>query len=160
MDAAEPLETNYAGAIYGTILSMAVIAALSHDPTLSATGVAGWTVATALVFFIAHVYSHIVGAGFARPAKALALVRSESRKEWPMVQGALAPAAMMMLAPLGLVSEENASFVAVWTGVLLLIGAGIVIGRRERLGFGRSLIIGAINGAIGLLIVGLKVLVH
>lgn len=159
MDAAEPLETNYAGAIYGTILSMAVIAALSKDPTLSAAGVAGWTVATAIVFFIAHVYSHIVGAGFARPAKALTLVRSESRREWPMVQGALAPAAIMMLAPLGLVSEENASSVAVWTGVLMLIGAGIVIGRRERLGFGQSLIIGAINGAIGLLIVGLKVFV-
>ena len=161
MDAAEPLETNYAGAVYGTILSMAVIAALSKDPTLSAAGVAGWTVATAVVFFIAHVYSSIVAAGFARPARAWALVRKESRREWPMVQGALLPAAVMLVpvGPLGIINEDNASYVAVWTGVVMLIGAGLVIGRRERLGWSTSLIIGSINGVIGLLIVGLKVFV-
>ena len=163
MDGAEPLETNYAGAVYGTILSMAVIAALSKDPTLSAAGVAGWTVATAVVFFIAHVYSSIVAAGFARPARAWALVRTESRREWPMVQGALLPAAVMLLAPvgpLGIINEDNASYVAVWTGVVMLIGAGLVIGRREQLGWSKRLIIGSINGAIGLMIVGLKVFVH
>ena len=160
MDETEPFETNYAGAIYGTILSMAVISASSKDPELGAVAVAGWAVVTALVFFLAHVYSSIVAAGFARPTKATGLVRSASRKEWPMVQGALVPAAAMLLAPLGLVSEENASDIAVSTGVLVLVGAGLVIGRTEQLGLGRSMIIGSVNGAIGLLIVALKVSVH
>ena len=160
MDGTEPLETNYAGAIYGTILSMAVISASSKDPELGPVEVALWAVATALVFFLAHVYSSIVAAGFARPLPAMSLIRSESRKEWPMVQGALMPAAAMMLAPLGFVSEEDASYIAVWTGVLMLVGAGLVIGRKEQLGIGRSAIIGSVNGAIGLLIVALKVFVH
>ena len=160
MKGTEPLETNYAGAIYGTILSMAVIAASSKDPALSPVAIAAWAVVTALVFFIAHVYSTIVAAGFARPVRAIGLIRIEARSQWPMVQGALIPAAVMLLAPLGIVSEDNASYVAVWTGVLMLIGAGLVIGRKEELGWGRSLIIGSVNGAIGLVIVGLKVFVH
>jgi len=160
MDATEPLETNYAGAIYGAILSMAVISASSKDPELGPIAVAGWAVATALVFFLAHVYSSIVAAGFARPARAVGLIRIEARKEWPMVQGALVPAAVMLLAPLGIIDENDASYFAVWTGVLMLVGAGLVIGRKERLGWRRSVIIGSINGAIGLLIVALKVFVH
>ncbi len=160
MNGGEPLKTNYAGAIYGTILSMAVVSASSKDPELGPVAVAGWAVATALVFFLAHVYSSIVAAGFARPVRAAGLIRIEARKEWPMVQGALVPAAAMLLAPLGIVSEDNASYVAVWTGVLMLVGAGLVIGRKERLGWGRSAIIGSINGAIGLMIVALKVFVH
>jgi NADH:ubiquinone oxidoreductase subunit 6 (subunit J) len=160
MEADASLETNYAGAIYGTILSMAVIAASSKDPELGPLAIAGWAVATALVFFVAHVYSSIVAAGFARPLRAAGLVRAEARKEWPMVQGALVPAAAMILAPLGIVSENDASYVAVWTGVAMLVGAGLVVGRKERLGLVRSLIIGSVNGAIGLVIVALKVFVH
>ena len=56
MDASEPLDTNYAGAIYGTILSMAVISASSKDPELGPVAIGGWAVATALVFFLAHVH--------------------------------------------------------------------------------------------------------
>ncbi len=160
MTPGKPLKTNYAGAIYGTILSMAVISASSKDPELGPVAVAGWAVATALVFFLAHVYSAIVAAGFARPGRATGLLRSEARREWPMVQGALVPAAVMLLAPLGIIEDDRASYVAVWTGVAMLVGAGLVVGRKESLGWGRSMIIGSINGAIGMIIVALKVFVH
>lgn len=156
----EPLKTNYAGAIYGTILSMTVISTSSKDASLGAVEIAAWAVATAFVFFLAHVYSSIVARGFARPAKAFRLLREESRREWPMVQGALIPAAVMLLAPLGLISTERVSYVAVWTGVVMLFGAGLVIGNKQGLGWGRSLIIASINAAIGLMIVSLKIFVH
>jgi fatty acid desaturase len=156
----KPLKTNYAGAIYGTILSMAVISTSSKDPDLGPVVIAAWAVATAFVFFLAHVYSSIVARGFARPAKSIGLLREESRREWPMVQGALIPAAVMLLAPLGVFPEEEASYYAVWTGVAMLFGAGLVIGSKEHLDWGRSLVIGAINALIGLMIVGLKIIVH
>jgi hypothetical protein len=156
----KPLQTNYAGAIYGTILSMTVISTSSKDPEIGAVAIAGWAVATAFVFFLAHVYSSIVARGFARPAKAIRLVKEESKREWPMVQGALIPAAVMLLAPLGIIPEEDASYYAVWTGVAMLFGAGLVIGRKEELGWGRSLVIASINSAIGLIIVSLKIFVH
>lgn len=156
----QTLETNYAGAIYGTILSMSVIAASSEDPDLSSIAVAGWTVATAFVFFLAHVYSSIVVKGIARPATAVSLLRQESRREWPLVQGALIPAAVMLLGPLGVVADDEVSYIAVWTGVFILFGAGLFIGRKEDLGWGRCLIIGSINASIGMVIVALKIFVH
>ena len=155
-----PFETNYAGAIYGTILSMAVISTVSKDPSLGPVAIAGWAAATTFVFFLAHVYADIVASGFARPAEAKNLLRSVARKQWPMVQGALIPAAAMLLAPLGVVSEENATYVAVYVGVIMLFFAGLAIGGREQLGWIRMVTIGTINASIGLLIVGLKIFVY
>lgn len=155
-----PFETNYAGAIYGTIVSMAVISTASKDPTLGGIEIAGWAAATAVVFWIAHVYATIVAAGFARPAEAGHLLREAMVKEWPLVQGSLIPAAAMLLAPLGLVSTESATYVAVGVGVMILFIAGLAMGTREDLNWGHRLIIGAINASIGVLIVLLKIFVH
>lgn len=155
-----PFEANYAGAIYGTILSMAVISTASKDPTLGPIEIAGWVAATALVFWFAHVYADFVAAGFARPAEAGELLRQTMKREWPLVQGSLIPAAAMLLAPLGLVSTESATYVAVGVGVALLFVAGIAIGTREDFSWGRRLTIATINACIGLLIVALKIFVH
>ncbi len=155
-----PFETNYAGAIYGTILSMAVISTASKDPSIGPVMIAVWAAATALVFFLAHVYADIVAAGFARPSEARDLARSAARKQWPLVQGALIPAAAMLLAPLGIVSEENATYAAVYVGVVVLFLAGLFIGARENLGWARMLTIGVVNAFIGVLIVLLKIFVH
>jgi hypothetical protein len=157
---AAPPEINYAGAIYGTIISMSVISVSSKDPGLSPVAVAGWAVGTAFVFFLAHVYSSIVAAGFVRPVKATGLIREEMRSEWPMVQGALFPASVMLLAPLGLIDADMVSYVAVWSGIAMLFGTGLVIGRKHSLSWSRSLVIGSINALIGLVIMALKVFVH
>jgi hypothetical protein len=156
----KPFETNYAGAIYGTILSMAVISTASKDPSIGTVMIAVWAAATAFVFFLAHVYADIVAAGFARPSEARELARSTVRKQWPLVQGSLIPAAAMLLAPLGIVSDENATYAAVYVGVVVLFLAGLLIGARENLGWIRMLTIGVINAFIGMLIVGLKIFVH
>jgi len=156
----KPFETNYSEAIYGTILSMAVISTASKDPTLGPVTIAAWAAATAIVFWLAHVYSKIVAAGFARPSEAGQLTRSALRKEWPLVQGSLIPAAAMLLAPLGLVDTEDATYVAVWVGVAVLFLAGILVGSREQLSWGRRFTIGVINAAIGSMIVALKIFVH
>jgi len=156
----QPFETNYAGAIYGTMLSMAVISTLSKDDSIGPVMIAVWAVATAFVFFLAHVYADIVAAGIARPSQAKSLARSVSARQWPMVQGALIPAAAMLLAPLGLVADDNASYVAVYVGVVVLFFAGLLVGSREDLGWVRMLTIGTINAFIGVLIVLLKIFVH
>ncbi|MGK2933032.1 MAG: hypothetical protein ACSLFD_09750 [Solirubrobacterales bacterium] len=156
----QPFQANYAGAIYGTILSMAVITTASKDPTLGPIAIAGWAAATAVVFWIAHVYANFVAAGFARPKEAGALLRETMKREWPLVQGSLIPAAAMLLAPLGLVDTESATYVAVGVGVALLFGAGLAIGTREELSWSRRLTIATINASIGILIVLLKIFVH
>ena len=41
-----------------------------------------------------------------------------------------------------------------------LFGYGIAAGRRLKLSLGGTVVVGAVNGALGLVIVALKVLVH
>ncbi|MCO5315583.1 MAG: hypothetical protein M9938_05425 [Solirubrobacterales bacterium] len=156
----QPFKVNYAGAIYGTILSMAVIAGLSVDADLNPVLIAIWSAATAVVFWLAHVYSHYVTSDQVYAPGSTKLLKEAMRRDWPMVQGSLVPAAALLLAPLGLVSDQAASYVAVGAGVLVLFFAGLVVGRREDLSFSKVLLTGSINATIGLAIVALKVFVH
>ena len=70
------------------------------------------------------------------------------------------PAMAMLLAPIGLVNDENASYVAVGAGILMLFATGLFIGTRDNRSWGRRLLIGSVNAVFGLLILGLKVFVH
>lgn len=155
-----PFKTNYAGAIYGTILSMAVIAGISVDAEVRPGIIAVWAAVTAIVFWIAHVYSHYVTSDRVYTAGSMRYLREAMRNDWPMVQGSLIPAAALLLATLGLVSDSDATYYAVGTGVLVLFGAGLLVGRRQRLGIRRAVLTGSVNATIGLAIVALKVFVH
>lgn len=155
-----PFKTNYSGAIYGTILSMAVISTASKDPSIGPIMIAGWATATAVVFWLAHAYSTFVAAGYAQAGSARSAIFESMRHDWPMVQGSLIPAAAMLLAPLGLVSEDSATYIAVSVGVVVLFAAGIYMGNRQRLGWLRMLAVASTNAVIGLMIVGLKIFVH
>ncbi len=155
-----PFKTNYAGAIYGTILSMAVISTASKDPSIGPIMIAAWATATAVVFWLAHAYSTFVASGYARAGSARSAIFGAMRHDWPMVQGSLIPAAAMLLAPLGVVSSDTATFVAVSVGVLVLFLAGIYMGSRQRLSWWRILAIASTNAVIGLMIVALKIFVH
>lgn len=155
-----PFKANYAGAIYGTILSMAVIAGLSTDKSIPPVAMAIWAAVTAIVFWVAHVFSRYVTSPYAYTASSRGQLRTAMRHDWPMVQGSLIPALALLLAPVGLISDSAASYVAVGVGVAVLFGAGLQVGRIQSLGRSRTLLTGTINALIGLAIVALKVFVH
>ena len=54
-----------ASAIYGTLVVMAVIATLSHDPEAGGTEIALVAVTTVFVFWTGHVYAGVVAQQFA-----------------------------------------------------------------------------------------------
>lgn len=151
---------NYAGAIYGTIVSMAVIATSSKDPSLGPVVIAAWAAGTAVVFWLAHVYADIVAQGYARPREARSKAKAALRREWPLVQGAMVPSIAIMLTVLTPMDTDSSTWVGVGAGVVVLFAAGVLIGRRDQMSWGRRLIVGCINASFGLIIVGLKVWVH
>jgi len=61
---------------------------------------------------------------------------------------------------LGLLNEPLAVRLALWTGVAQLFAWGIEVGRRRRKAWPAALLAGLINGAFGLVIVILEVLLH
>lgn len=153
-------QTNYAGAIYGTIVSMTVVATASKDPGLGPVAIGIWAAVTGLVFWIVHVYADTVAAGYSNFQEARSHARRALRNQWPIVQGAMIPAVAMLAAPLGIVDEENVSYFAVVAGIFTLFAAGLVIGTRNRRHWGRRILIGLVNAAFGLVILALKVFVH
>lgn len=153
---------NPARAIYGTILVMAVIAALSHDDTVTSAELIAGVLATTFVFWIAHVYAEVLGSRVEQESgrPTLAGVAVAARGEWPLVEAALLPVLALLLGVVGLVETDTAVFIAIGAGVVELFGYGIAAGRALRLSRGGVIVVAMVNGALGLVIVLLKVLVH
>jgi hypothetical protein len=162
---ANPLAAEHANparAIYGTILVMAVITALSHDDSVTSGQLIAGVLATTFVFWIAHVYAEVLGnrveGGSGVPS--LANIATAARGEWPLVEASLLPVLSLLLGVVGLVKTDTAVTIAIGVGVVELFGYGILAGRRLELSPGATIVVGMINGFLGLLIVLLKVLVH
>jgi hypothetical protein len=148
-----------AGAIYGTIAAMAVIAGTAHDP--GHVRVLMLTVATLAVFWLAHVYAHALAHH----------LRGARRLDWPAVRAAMAeerallegPALLLVLLALGqvgLLDGHLAVVLALWAGVAQLVGWGVAYARRQGWGWPVAVSAGLVNGVFGLAIVVLEVLIH
>ena len=148
-----------AGAIYGTIAAMAVIAgtAKSSEPGEAL----GLTIATLLVFWLAHVYAHAL-AHHLRGARRLdwSAVKVAMAEEWSLLQGPVPLLVLLTLGELGVLREPQAVRLALWLGVVELVTWGVLYARRQRWSWVTALTAGAINGLFGLVIVVLEVVVH
>jgi hypothetical protein len=153
---------NPARAIYGTILVMAVITALSHDDSVTSAELVAGVLATTSVFWIAHVYAEVLGQRMEGEGVRLtfANVALAARGEWPLVEASLLPVLCLLLGVVGIVKTDTAVAIAIGAGVVELFGYGIAVGRRLNLSRGGIVVVGVVNGALRLVIVLLKVLVH
>jgi hypothetical protein len=149
------------GGLYGTVLVLAVITALSKSGHAAASVLLGGVVVTTGVFWIVHVYADSLAARVAAPDRPWsALAAHHAHHELPILQAAVPPAIPLALGTVGVLSRESASWAAIGLGLAGLFGWGVLVGRA--LGYGRSgtFGIGLLNIALGGVMVGLKVLVH
>jgi hypothetical protein len=153
---------NPARAIYGTILVMAVITALSHDDSVKSAELIAGVLATTFVFWIAHVYAEVLGQRMEGEVSRLSFanIAHAARGEWPLVEASLLPVLCLLLGVVGLVKTDTAVAIAIGAGVVELFGYGLAAGRRLELSLRGTIAVAVVNGALGLLIVLLKVLVH
>jgi hypothetical protein len=156
-ESAEGLAT----AIYGSILSTALIAAYSEDSGGDAGQIAIAVLVAALVFWVAHAYADLLAHGVVyRSSGSLARFRDELVAEWPMVTGALLPILPLLLSPLGVLSDDAAEDVAIATGVALLGVVGMIIAVRRGSGLVGIAFSAASSAMFGVIVVTLKALVH
>ena len=148
-----------AGAIYGTIAAMAVIAGTASSPAHGKT--LYLTVATLFVFWVAHVYAQALSHHL-RGATRLdwTIVRTAMAEEWPLVEGPLPLLIVLALGRIGVLEERTAVRVALWLGVVNLVVWGFAYARRRQWRWHTAVTAGAVNGLLGLLIVLLEVVVH
>jgi hypothetical protein len=148
-----------AGAIYGSMAAAAVIA--SSGRHLPPGRVLALTLATLLVFWLAHVYAqalahHLRGAARLR----WATVHAAMVEEWPMVAAPVPAMGVLLLGAVGLLEEHRAVNLALWVGVAQLVGWGIAYARRQRWRWPTALVAGAVNGTFGVVIIALKAFLH
>jgi hypothetical protein len=153
------IAANPRGAIYGTIVATAVIAAaaVSHEP---AGIILAETVATLLVFWLAHVYADLGAQALHEGKRDLKAVPAIMARELSMVAAPALSIVFLLLGTLGLLDEGVAVRLALWNGVAQLAGWGITVERRLGQSWPAALLGGLVNGAFGLVIVGLEVLLH
>lgn len=154
-------QRNVAGAIYGLILATSVIG-VSREYALHNAGITAVTVVvTAGVFWLAHVYAGVLATGLRdRHTPSRADLRHALDEEWPLVQAGILPTAILLLGPLGVVADDTAHDVAIAVCLAELAAAGLIM---ARVAGARGLTV-ALSGAValsfGLVVIGLKVIVH
>jgi hypothetical protein len=148
------------GFIYGTILSLAVLVggakAYPHN---------GWKIVlllavTATVFWLAHVYADSLAHVLSLDRHlSLAELQRIGRHESSILEAALPPLAAVLLGAFGLISMKAAIWIAYGLGLAVLTASGLIFARVERLGWLATLLVVALNVALGLALVGLKLVV-
>ncbi len=148
------------GFIYGTILALAVLVGGVNAFPDDAWKIIVLMALTALVFWLAHVYAHSLAHVVSENRHlSLAELRRISRHESSIIEAAIPPVAAMLLAAFGLISTRAAAWIAYGLGLAVLTASGLVFARVERLGWVATLVVVALNVALGVALVGLKLFV-
>jgi hypothetical protein len=148
------------GFIYGTIVVLAVVAAGARLYPDDAAYVAALVAATSAVFWLAHVYAHGLAQSFADDRHlSIADLRTIAGREGSIVEAALPPVVALLLGAVGVLSTRAAVWTAFGLGLAVLVVLGITFARVERLGRLGTFAVVAANLALGVALVGLKLVV-
>ena len=149
-----------AGTVYGTIVVLAALAAGGKAFQNDLWHLIALVDVTVLVLWIAHVYSHGLGESLQLGRRLdAAELGAIAGRELAIPLSAVAPTAILVLGALGIFKGTTAAWLAVGICVVALTVQGLRYALLERLGTVGTLISVALNLALGLTIVGLKVLV-
>jgi hypothetical protein len=151
---------HYAAAVYGSIVAAALIEAFRGEHAQAETTALA-VLSTMGVFWLAHVWSAIVGERLHRRERRLGLhrVAQIARAEWPLVEASFAPVFVLCLGWVGVVSDNVAEELALIVCIIQLFGWGLAVGLRAYDHWTGALLSGLANGALGLMVVSLEVAV-
>lgn len=146
-----------AAGIYGLLIALSVVTALSFKKEPDAGVMAAAVAATSLVFWLAHMHAHLVAEWIrTENPPTRARVRAEGVDQLPMIVSAVPAWMILTLADLGLFSTGAAVWIVAVVSLVLLAAWGIALARAASLGVAGAVTIASINVGIGALIVVLK----
>jgi len=152
---------NLSGAIYGLIVVTSVLAVWSVETKIDAWTVLASVVSTAFVFWAAHVYSELTAFRIRSGRRnSLTEVRAVVHHEWPVAEVAGLPVAALLLSVIGLWSVHTAVDVGLYGSLAELGLLGLYSAWRASETVPRMIFESVITLAFGLVIVGLKILIH
>lgn len=143
---------NIATGVYGTIITIAVIGAWYADPSSGSFETLLSVLATLLVFWVAHAYSHIVGSGLTQ-----AHVVPAFKHDWPIVQSSFISLLILGLGALGIIEERYSLLVAIATSGILLAVFCLAMLRAAGKKWFQSLVLTVVMVALGIFIAVLEI---
>ena len=148
------------GAIYGGIVMLATVGALSEDDAVGPGRMLLITLTTSIVFWVAHAFSETIElratAEQTLPMRAAAPIL---RSEWSIVQAALPAVIGLGLAALGIIGRGAGVNITLGLGLVELFGWGLFTSRRAGRDLRHSIPTALVSTALGVGIVLLKVAV-
>jgi hypothetical protein len=153
-------EQEVANAIHGTVVGAAVLMAASLHGTLGQILVA--VLVTLFVYWVAERYAHLLAvAVHGRGGRATgADVWAVLREGWPMVEASYTPLIVLLVVDLLTARLAVAVITSLATSTVLLVALGYVAARRAGASGAGAVGWAVASGALGLVTVALKLLLH
>jgi hypothetical protein len=146
-----------ASTVFGTITAMATVAAYGRAFPDSPWTVEELVISTAVVLWIAHLYTHALSESISeRHTLRAAGVRRLAGRELGILLAVVPTSLALLLGALGVFDETASIWLALGLGLAILALEGVRYARLERLGPTGTFVAVAINVGIGLLVVVLK----
>ncbi|WP_407991931.1 hypothetical protein [Kitasatospora sp. CMC57] len=147
---------DYAAVVYGSLLAASVIAASSTTSDFPRVEVVVLMLVTGLVFWMAHSYARLVGERSVGQRLGWSEVREAGRRERPIVEAAVLPAAVVALSPVLGLGLTATAWLALSVAVAQQVGWAYVGALHATSSRRVATIEGAINLVMGLVIVAAK----
>ncbi|MER7604493.1 hypothetical protein [Nocardioides sp. NPDC127503] len=148
-----------AGAVYGIVSVIAVIAGASHFDD-SAGRVLAFAVVSSAVIWTVHVYASMLADSGPEVMPWRSVLIAGVRHEIGIVEGVLVPLLILLLGAVGWIDDERAISWSMWSGVVLLVLIPLFWLRRTGRSWVRSLAGAGACGLLGLGLTWMKVLLH
>ncbi|MEU9129953.1 hypothetical protein AB0D08_17895 [Kitasatospora sp. NPDC048540] len=116
-----PSRSDYAGALYGSLLAASVIATASAVGDFPRLQTVVLLLVTGLVFWAAHAYANLAGERRVGRRPGWAEIRRVGRHEWPIVEAAVLPAVAVAVSPVLGLGLSGAAWFALSVAVAQLV---------------------------------------
>ncbi|WP_241681644.1 hypothetical protein [Streptomyces sp. CB01881] len=151
-----PGRTDYAGAVYGSLLAASVVATAGTAGDFPRLQLIGLLLVTGVVFWAAHVYALVAGERTVGRPVDRREVRRVAGHEWSIVEAAVLPAIAVAVSPLLGLGLSGTAWLALGVAVAQQVAwatlGAIRAGASRRMAIGE----GVVNLLLGLVIVAAK----
>jgi hypothetical protein len=153
-------EYRFSAAVYGSILVAALVGA-TFEAHVSARTMTLSLLGSVVIFWIAHAWSEVLGERVEEGRMFdRARIATITVEEWPLVEAGILPAALLAFAWAGIYSRDVGAVLAMSVAILQLVGWGMLAGHRTQPTWRRALVVGVVDGLLGIAIVAIEIAVH
>lgn len=148
--------TDYAGAVYGSMLAASVVATASAVGDYPRFQLGVMLIVTGLVFWGAHVYARLAGERLVGQAISWRETRQVAEHEWPIVEAAVLPTVAVLISPVLGLDLAGTAWLALSVAVAQQVAWAFLGAVRAGASRRQATFEGLANLVLGLIIVAAK----